>query len=250
MQGLKSDRADIILAGALVLQGVMERFQFPALIVSPNGLREGLFFEQFWAEQAYPIPTSVRHFTILNMARFYGYHEQHAHHVQRLATRLFDELAPLHGYDAAARELLANAALLHDLGTIISYNDHHKHSETLIISSGLPGFTPRETALIALLARYHRKGTPSTGIYDSLMQNGDERLLTWLSALLRLAEYLERGRNGNVYDVSVVMIPTQVVISLKAHDHPFVELWESEKNALDLMKRVCERDVHLKVASV
>lgn len=245
IQGLKSDRADIILAGALVLQGVMNRFDFPLLNVSPNGLREGLFFEQFWSQQPYPIPDSVRHFTILNMARFYGYHEQHAHHVQWLATRLFDELAPLHGYDGAARELLANAALLHDLGTIISYNDHHKHSENLIVSSGLPGFTPRETALIALLARYHRKGNPGTGIYDSLMHNGDERLLAWLAALLRLAEYLERGRDGNVYDLTVAITPAQIAIHLKAHEHPFVEMWEAEKNALDLVKQVCGRSVTL-----
>jgi exopolyphosphatase/guanosine-5'-triphosphate,3'-diphosphate pyrophosphatase len=247
IQGLKSDRADIILAGALVLQAVMTKYEFPALIVSPNGLREGLFFEQFWAGQAYPIPQHVRDFTILNMARFYGYHEQHAHHVQHLATRLFDGLAPVHGYDATARELLADAALLHDLGTIISYNDHHKHSENLIVSSGLPGFTPRETALIALLARYHRKGNPGTGIYDSLMVSGDERLLHWLSALLRLAEYLERGRNGNVYDISVAITFDQITITLKAHDHPFVELWESEKNALELVKRVCGRDVVLTI---
>ena len=179
------------------------------------------------------------------MARFYDYHEQHAHHVQHLATRLFDDLAPLHGYDADARGLLANAALLHDLGTIISYNDHHKHSENLIVSSGLPGFSPRETALIALLARYHRKGNPGPGLYSSLMVSGDDRLLLWLAAILRLAEYLERGRDGNVYDVSVTIAPERVTIGLHAHDFPFVELWESEKNALELVKRACGRDVVL-----
>jgi exopolyphosphatase / guanosine-5'-triphosphate,3'-diphosphate pyrophosphatase len=246
MRGLKSDRADIILAGALVLQAVMHRYQFPDLLISPNGLREGLFFEQFWAGQAYPAPESVRDFSVLNMARFYGYHEQHAYHVQHLALRLFDGFAPLHGYDHAARTLLANAALLHDLGTIISYNDHHKHSENLIVSSGLPGYTPRETALIALLARYHRKGNPGTGIYDSLMHTGDEKLLAWLSALLRLAEYLERGRDGNVYDLSVTLHPADVQIHLQAHEYPFVELWESEKNALELLKKVVGRTVTLR----
>lgn len=245
LRGLKSDRADIILAGALVLQAVMNRYEFPSILISPNGLREGLFFEHFWETHSYPIPDSVRDFSILNMARFYGYHRYHAHHVQFLATRLFDAFASLHGYDDAARTLLANAALLHDLGTIISYNDHHKHSENLIISSGLPGYTPRETALIALLARYHRKGTPGTGVYTSLMHNGDERLLLWLSALLRLAEYLERGRDGNVYDLSVTTTSTRIDINLHAHEYPFVELWESEKNALDLLKSVVGQPILL-----
>ena len=245
VQGLKNDRADIILSGALVLQTIMERYHFEVLQISPNGLREGLFFERFWEGQAYPVPANLRDFTVLNLARFYGYHETHANNVKRLSTALFDALTPLHQYDAAARDLLGYAAILHDIGTAISYNDHHKHGETLIVSSGLPGFAPRETALIALLTRYHRKGSPATGLYDPLMYPGDERLLTWLSALLRLAEYLERGRNGNVYDVTVELTGTIVKIHLHATEYPFVELWESERNALDLMRMVCGRDVQL-----
>src|SRR5262249_44861048 len=157
---------------------------------SENGLREGIFFEQFWADQPVAIADDVRRFSVLNMARIYQYQPEHAQHVRMLCQRLFAELETLHSYGPAELELLEAAAMLHDLGTLINYNDHHKHSQMLIISSGLAGYSARETAIISLLARYHRKGTPSWEGFETLMQEGDDRLLLCLSAMLRMAEYL------------------------------------------------------------
>jgi exopolyphosphatase/guanosine-5'-triphosphate,3'-diphosphate pyrophosphatase len=88
--------------------------------------------------------------------------------------------------------------MLHDVGMTISYDDHHKHSAYLIVSAELPGFDPRERALIAQIARYHRKGTPKLGEMAPLAQGGDEQLLDRCAVILRLAEHLERGRDQSV----------------------------------------------------
>ncbi|MEM7112638.1 MAG: Ppx/GppA phosphatase family protein [Chloroflexota bacterium] len=245
IRGLSSDRADIILPGALVLQAVMERLGAAAITISRNGLREGVFFEHFWSHLDYPIMANTRRFTVLNMARIYNYQKAHANHVRYLAGRLFNQLAPLHNYQRPERELLDAAALLHDLGTIIGYDNHHKHSQTLIINSGLPGFTPRETALIALLARYHRKGKPSVMGFGQLLQSGDKRLLLRLAAILRLAEFLERGRNAAVDDITAVWNKTTLRLTLIADHYPAVELWEAERNAADLMAQAFNRAVVL-----
>jgi exopolyphosphatase/guanosine-5'-triphosphate,3'-diphosphate pyrophosphatase len=148
------------------------------------------------------------------------------------------------------RELLDAAALLHDLGTMISYNDHHKHSQTLIINSGLPGYTPRETALIALLARYHRKGKPSVSGYERLLLENDEKRLWRLAAILRLAEFLERGRNAAVDDVAVVWNDEELRLTLIADAYPAVELWEAERHAVALMEMAYERKVVLDSTAV
>lgn len=248
--GLNRDRADIILAGALVVAGVMDRLLVDQLTISKNGLREGLFFEQFWHHLVYPVVADVRRFSVLNMARVYSYQKAHASHVRYLATRLFNQLAPLHGYGSAERELLDAAALLHDLGTIISYDDHHKHSQTLIINSGLPGFSPRETALIALLTRYHRKGRPTADSFESLLQDGDDTRLVRLAAILRLAEFLERGRNANVDDVTAVWDDHTLHLTLLADEYPAVELWEAERNAASLMETAFERKLILESTAV
>jgi exopolyphosphatase/guanosine-5'-triphosphate,3'-diphosphate pyrophosphatase len=248
--GLSSDRADIILPGALVIQSVMERLATEELAISVNGLREGLFFERFWDHLANPIVADVRGFGVLNMARVYRYQKDHAIHVRFLANRLFDQLKPLHGYEAAERELLDSASLLHDLGTIISYDDHHKHSQWLITNSGLPGYSPRETTIIALLTRYHRKGKPRIKGFRSLLGKDDRKLVTQLAAILRLAEYLERGRNANVDDVIVTWDDEELLLTLIADDYPAVELWEAERNALALMESAYKRRVAIESTAV
>ena len=243
LPGLSSDRADIILPGALVLQSVMEALGAARVRVSVNGLREGLFFEHFWRHLAYPVVSDVRRFGVLNKARVYHYSKAHANQVRFLAGRLFDQLAPLHGCGLAERDLLEAAALLHDLGTLISYDDHHKHSQTLIVNSGLPGYSPRETALIALMTRYHRKGRPRLDGFEAVLAPGDEQLLTRLAAMLRLAEFVERGRNANVDDLTAHWDDTTLYLTLYADEFPAVEIWEAQRNAAGLMERAFDRRI-------
>lgn len=243
--GLSSDRADIILPGVLVLATVMDRLQVETLTISMNGLREGLFLENFWDHLSHPVVDSVRRFSVLNMARIYQYQKSHANHVRYLSSRLFNQLAPLHNYGHAERELLDAASLLHDLGTIISYYDHHKHSRTLIINSGLAGFTPREVALIAQLVRYHRKGTPKRKRFKQLLSKKDGQILLRLTAILRLAEFLERGRNATVDDITAAWDDKHLRLTLIADEFPAVELWEAERNAAKLVERAFGKKVLL-----
>ena len=247
--GLNEDRADIILPGAMVVATIMDRFSQNQIQISINGLREGLFFERFWQHLAYPVVDDVRSFGVLNTARVYNYDKKHAGHVRFLADRLFEQLITLHGYGLPEKELLDDAALLHDLGTIIEYSGHHKHSQMLITNRGLPGFTPRETALIALLTRYHRKGTPTPDDFKTLLNSEDETLLVRLSALLRLSEFLERGRNGNVDDITASWDERTLRLTLIADEYPAVEMWQAEKNAASLMETAFERELILESAA-
>ena len=248
--GLVRDRADIILPGALVIRAVLARLGRSELLISESGLREGLFFQEFWRELPYPVVPDLRAFSTLNLARFFGYQPVHTAHVAHLCERLFDQLAPLHGLSSTEREWLHAAAILHDIGTAIRYNDHHKHSQTLINSSGLPGFSPREVAIISLLARFHRKGNPTSGEFASLLQPGDETRVRHLAAILRVSEYLERGRSGLVRDVRVRFDKKQIVLTLVAAQDPTVELWVTQRNGLDLMESSFGRSVVLESAAI
>lgn len=241
--GISSDRADIILPGAVVVLAVMDRLQINELELSVNGLREGVFFEFFWSHLDSPIIPSVRRFSVLNLARNYYYEKQHANQVSFLAGRLFEQLASLHGNKEDEREILYAAALLHDLGRIIGYSSHHKHTQTLLEYNGLPGYTPRETALIALLTRYHRKGQPDISDYKLLLKKKDRIILSRMAAILRLAECLERGRNSNITDVIVTCDDDNLRITLIANQYPAVELWQANLNAVPLMTEVFQKEV-------
>lgn len=244
--GLHDDRADIILPGAMAVATVMERLGVETVTVSMSGLREGLFFERFWQQLSYPVPANVRQFSVLNLARNYDYLQTHADHVRFLAERLFDELAPLHNYGSVERELLGAAALLHDIGTVIGYNGHHRHSQMLLEYNGLAGFSPREIALIGLLVRYHRRGQPQINQYKPLLSKKESVLLNRLASILRLTEFLERGRNSNIYDLTAQWTKNELHLTVKAHNYPAVELWEAEKHAVPLMETAFGRKLILK----
>jgi len=202
--GLQKEREDIILSGAMIVAGVMRKTGARKLTVSGQGLREGLFFEEAFKPASKPDSIGrLRRFTVLNLARLYGYEGAHTGHVARLTLSMFDQLQEVHGYGNSEREYLWAAALLHDIGTVIDYYDHHKHSAYIILNAGLPGFDHREIVIIAWLCLNHRRGKPNFSRYQSLLKKEERTMVYRLSSLLRLSEYLDRSRAQIVEDVKL-----------------------------------------------
>ena len=199
--GIKPGRGDIVLAAALLLQTVIELGEFGGLEATEASLRDGVFLARtLLTDRPEPLFEDVREAGVRNLAIQYESDMTHVEHVARLALQMFDSVVQGELFEPAAgeRELLWAASMLHDVGMTISYDDHHKHSRYLIVAAELPGFDPRERALIAQIARYHRKGAPKLGEMAPLAREGDEQLLERCSLILRLAEHLERGRDQSV----------------------------------------------------
>ncbi len=201
--GIKPGRGDIILAAALALETVLEIGSFDGIEATEAGLRDGVFLARTLIGGEEPLFDDVREAAVRNLAIQYESDMAHVEHVALLALEMHDSLvdAGLFTPRAGERELLWAASMLHDVGMTISYDDHHKHSRYLIVSADLPGFDPRERALIAQITRYHRKGAAKLGEMSALAQDGDEELLDRCSVFVRLAEHLERGRDQSVSEV-------------------------------------------------
>jgi exopolyphosphatase / guanosine-5'-triphosphate,3'-diphosphate pyrophosphatase len=193
--GIKRGRGEVILAAAVVLRAVLACSGAPGIEVTEAGLREGIFLSGLLAPADPPLVGDVRAASVRNLARQHGVDLVHAAHIAELAHQLLEALPGAGLPEPGEPELVEAAALLHDVGMAVDYDDHHKHSSYLILGGGLPGFTPREVALIALMARYHRKGTPQLGPLAPLCEEGDEQLVLRGAALLRIAEQLERNRD-------------------------------------------------------
>jgi exopolyphosphatase / guanosine-5'-triphosphate,3'-diphosphate pyrophosphatase len=229
--GLNRERADVILPGALLINYLMRRGGFEQLTVSGAGLREGLFFEHFLAGSEPPRFDDIRAFSILNLARLYGYEQQHCEAVRHLALSLFDQLQPLHRYGPWERELLGAASLIHDIGVAVSYYDHHKHSAYLVLNAALQGFSHREQVLLALLTQYHRKGDPNVEPFAMVLESGDLERVARLAALLRIAEYLERSKSQVVQGVRVSIGADGVRVETEVRGDARVEIWEANRRA-------------------
>jgi len=242
--GIKSARADLILAGAVVVQCVMEAGGFEALEATEAGLREGVFYETLLAGSEPPLFEDVRRASVVNLACAYDADFRHTEHVARLALEMWDALAGggVHAGEPLERDLLWAAAMLHDIGTAVDYDDHHKHSRYLVLNAGLPGFSPRETALIGQMVRYHRKGTPALGEFAALGHDGDEELLARCAAVLRLAEQLERPRDQTVHGLSVEVADGRVELRLEHSEDVTVARWAAERQR-DLFRRAFGREL-------
>jgi exopolyphosphatase/guanosine-5'-triphosphate,3'-diphosphate pyrophosphatase len=242
--GVKPARADLILAGAVVVQGALQAGAFDGLETTEAGLREGVFFERLLTGREPPLFEQVRSTSVRNLAAQYHVDAAHTRHVAALALGMFDELARLglHPGDANERELLWAACMLHDIGMSVDYDDHHKHSRYLILNGGLPGFTPVEVAIIAQSARYHRKGMPDPGPLRALFGEGDSERLDRCAALLRLAEDLERSRDQVVRSTTIALHDDQVELRLVADGESVVPRWAASREA-ELFNRAFDRDL-------
>jgi exopolyphosphatase/guanosine-5'-triphosphate,3'-diphosphate pyrophosphatase len=242
--GIKPARADLILAGAVVVQSVLEAGRFDGLETTEAGLREGVFFERLLEPADPPLIDDVRRASVLNLAGQYHLDVAHTRHVATLALGMFDELARLglHDGDPRERELLWAASILHDIGMSVDYDDHHKHSRYLILNAGLPGFSPVEVAIIAQAARYHRKGMPDPGPLRALFGEGDTERLDRCAALLRLAEDLERSRDQLVRETRIALHDGEVELRLVADGEAAVPRWAANRET-ELFARAFHREL-------
>ncbi len=246
LRGIKPSRADIILAGAVVIAAAIEATGASGVEATEYGLREGVLLAQQLAgtdgmpadeallsrKTRQPLVDDVRRRGVENLAHRYDTGAAHVEHVTALGLSMFDQLVGLEliDPDPIERELLWAACQLHDIGMKLDYDDHHKHVRYILTTGGLPGFRPSETAIIAQAARYHRRGMPSPGPFAPLLAPGDNGRLQRIATILRLAEGLERGRDGTVKAVELrSMEDGSVLLGLRARGEAHVPMWAAAR---------------------
>ncbi len=238
--GLNPGRADIILGGLLVASEVIARVEAREIICSGYGIREGILLESARVAPQVADPGEARERSVRAFAERCHYESFHAQHVQKLALQLFDAVGTRLGCEAVERSILADAALLHDTGYHINYDQHHKHSFHLISHAELLGVPPEEQVVIAHVARYHRGAPPRRKHrqYASLDRDTRRRIRR-LSAILRVADGFDRGHVGAVSRIKVRRLAR--AIRLTAEPDPRarsvrLELWGASRKSRLLEK--------------
>jgi exopolyphosphatase/guanosine-5'-triphosphate,3'-diphosphate pyrophosphatase len=236
MPGMEPRRADIAVAGSVLLDTLLRKLGARDITLSDLALREGLVLDYIRRNrpriaQVDAVPDARRR-SVIELADRCGVAPEHAQQVARLALSLFDQSAPVHGLGQREREWLEYAALVHDVGAHISYERHHQHSYYLITNGDLRGFEPLEIQVLALVARYHRRGTPkkSHEAYGAL-PGRLRRTVRCLAAILRLAEGLDRSHAQPLESVTLVDRGDDVMAALRASGDAELELWAAGRHA-------------------
>jgi exopolyphosphatase/guanosine-5'-triphosphate,3'-diphosphate pyrophosphatase len=248
MEGLDTKRVDLILAGVELMSIALELFEVDELTVSEWALREGMVLDAIgrhdpadWSDD----PFAIRRASVQSLARRCSWPEAHSRHVATLALELFDQLRELHGLDDDDRELLEYAATLHDIGEHVAHEGHDRHAAYLVQHGRLRGLTPAAVTELTALVRWHRRGDPKA--HDDLvgeLDTGQRDRVRRLEALLRIADGLDRGRKQVVTGVNVRVGPELVLLHVRAHGDPELELWGARRKR-ELFERVFDRELEL-----
>jgi len=232
-------RVDQIGAGAVLLDTLLN--ELPAvthLRVSSNALREGMvvhFMDTNYARIRRMAPfRDPRRRSVHEHAYRYQWEERHAQHVAATATFLFDVCRPLYEGPPGDAELLEYAALLHDVGYLVSHDTHARHSRYLIKNADLQGFQPDEIAIMSLVARYHRGAPPKPSHeHYATRPDGEQRRIRQLASLVHIAEGLDRSHFQNVTALRARLTDAALILSIATKADPQLEVWSgTEEGAL------------------
>jgi len=235
LAGLDPRRADLTVAGAVLLDTILQRLGADDLMLCDLALREGLVLDYIRRHKKEIIHIEqipdVRRRSVLELAERCNYHADHARHIANLSLALFDQTRALHGLTDREREWLEYAAVMHDIGAHISFGRHHRHSYYLITNGDLRGFQPEEIEIIALVARYHRRSTPKTAHEEyARLPAGRRRTVRTLAAMLRVAENLDRSHSQVISGVTFRARKERAVLELHAAGDAELELWATGRH--------------------
>jgi len=251
--GLDPRRADLVVAGAVLLDTILRRLGADELTLCDLALREGLVLDYIRRNrrqiaQVDKIP-DVRRRSAIELAERCNYYAEHAQQVIRLALALFDQSRAVHGLSDREREWLEYAALLHDVGGLISYARHHRHSYYLIKNGDLRGFDPDEIEVIALVARYHRRGTPKRSHHEySHLPPPLRRTVRTLSSILRVAESLDRSHAQAISGLELRDRGDDVLLLVHTATDAELEVWATNRH-LQPFEKLLGKPVRLESAT-
>jgi exopolyphosphatase/guanosine-5'-triphosphate,3'-diphosphate pyrophosphatase len=231
---LRPARADVIVPASIVLQKILKQAGVDEVLIPNVGLKDGLLLDmldELYDDQKHLHRDQVVE-SAIQLGRKYSFDEPHATTVANWAVRLFDETRGLHSLDPESRMLLEVAALLHDIGSFVNINDHHKHTFYVLMATPLIGLSESQTAIVANVARYHRKSFPKLEHEPyRLLSSKDRVTVSKLAAILRLADALDHEHAAKVTDFSVEYKKPKFIMKLKGSGDLLLEKWALARKA-------------------
>jgi exopolyphosphatase/guanosine-5'-triphosphate,3'-diphosphate pyrophosphatase len=246
---LDPQRAEHVLAGAMMALFIFRRLGVKVVALSDAGVRDGLVLDYISRNRrrldyAIRFPDRRRR-GVFELAAHCGCSEAHAQQVARVALTLFDGTSAVHGLGKSEREWLEYAALLHDTGAHVNRERHHKHSYYLITNADLPGLAPREREMIGLVARYHRRSEPKSRHEEfASLTPAERRTVQWLGAILRLAEALDRTHAQKLTRVAIQEAAAEWRLAVESQEDAALELAAAQEQK-HVMQKLLRKPLRL-----
>ena len=186
LPGLRDDRIAVLPGGFAIMSALFAELDVEHMALADGAMRQGILWDMIGRAHH----RDMRELTVRQFMKRYHVESNHAHRVERLALKLFEQLA---GGDKTQREhpmlMLSWAARLHEIGFTVAHSGYHKHSAYIIGHADMPGFSKMEQAQLSLLVLAHR------GSLDKLRGMVAKDVDWTLLFALRLAALFHRSRS-------------------------------------------------------
>lgn len=186
LPGLREDRIAVLPGGFAIMSALFSELDVEHMALADGAMRQGILWDMIGRAHH----RDMRELTVRQFMKRYHVESNHAHRVERLALKLFEQLA---GGDKTQREqpmlMLSWAARLHEIGFTVAHSGYHKHSAYIIGHADMPGFSKMEQAQLSLLVLAHRGSLDK--LRGMVAKDADWTLLV----ALRLAALLHRSHS-------------------------------------------------------
>jgi exopolyphosphatase / guanosine-5'-triphosphate,3'-diphosphate pyrophosphatase len=239
--GLSRYRADSIVGGSVVALAFMELVGASRVLVSGQGLREGIALEHVSS----PSPVGERPEASVRAlaSRFSAWDPDRAARRTAIAAKLQEGLWP--EAEGESGERLRHAATLLDVGRSIDYYRRHQHAADVVTEADLAGFSHRELALLAAVIRNAGEESSRWQVYRPLLGAEDRDPVARAAAILALADEAEsRMPPGPPESISLEQRRKTIVLHV-----PVVDPWRQEALARRCTKVFGKRFVFDPVAT-
>jgi exopolyphosphatase/guanosine-5'-triphosphate,3'-diphosphate pyrophosphatase len=209
--GLNEDRADSIAGGALAVQTVVEQVQAEEIVVSGQGLREGIVHGLL--APTLPRPAIVRQTSLRLLAgRFSSWTAVAADRRRAIACAIASAVPPSN-WEAA--DALGNAAYIVDVGRSMDYYRRFTHAADIVQAADLAGFSHRALAFLIASLRAGAGGKVRLKSLAPLLSRRDEADIEWAGAILAFADEMEyRCEPARRLAVSCIRRNDEIVLSV------------------------------------
>jgi len=229
LPGLQSDRIPVFISGIAILSAIFTCFSIEQLKLSSGALREGLLYQILPNKGE----LTIRQQTINSLIQRYHVDKQHADNVKQQASYLFEsfskpwQLEKDNGY-----HLLKASCDLHEIGLLLEFKQHQKHSAYIIQHADMPGFDQVDKQFLSAMVLLYKGDIKPKQLIQSATST---QVASYLLAILRLSVILCRRRKDDVLPKYHAAIDQEIVLTINKNwldEHPLIKDELSQENHL------------------
>ncbi|QPC46167.1 exopolyphosphatase [Mangrovibacillus cuniculi] len=242
IEGLSKDRADIIIPAIEVFHALYQMSSSTGIMVSRKGLREGIIFEEIYANLEDLQEVDVYEESAKELAVEFSLNQTHTNHMKKLSAELLNGLNDQHSLTVKNGDLplIQKAAAVYYLGEYIDSESSSQHTFYILANRSINGLYHKERVKIAALASFKNYSTLKQycNPFEAWITKEEIKKLRELGAILKIAYALNATKRNLVKKIEVKNEGKTVWLYIYYQGNIQAEQYQFEKQKKQLEKAI------------